>query len=40
MYMDIEEQLAAKRGISYKGKFIKGLPFGLNLPSGIVGAEK
>jgi salicylate hydroxylase len=36
MYMDIEEQLAAKRNVPYHEKFNKGLPFGLELPSGVV----
>lgn len=40
MYMDIEEKLAAKRGSVFEKKFVKGLPFGLDLPSGIVGSEK
>lgn len=35
MYRDVEEKLAAKRGDSYTGKFICGLPIGLELPSGI-----
>lgn len=35
MYRDIEEKLAAKRGSPYTGKFICGLPIGLELPSGI-----
>lgn len=40
MFKDIEEQLAVKRGRSYKGKYVKGLPFGLVLPSGVVGGEQ
>lgn len=36
MYRDIEEKLAAKRGGLYTGKFICGLPIGLELPSGII----
>lgn len=35
MYKDIEEKLAAKRGNTYTGKFICGLPMGLKLPNGI-----
>ncbi|KAJ6164650.1 hypothetical protein N7470_003322 [Penicillium chermesinum] len=35
MYKDVEEKLAAKRGISYTDKYICGLPVGLELPSGI-----
>lgn len=35
MYGDVEEKLAAKRGDQYNGKFICGLPIGLELPSGI-----
>lgn len=35
MYGDIEEKLAAKRGNAYTGKFICGLPIGLELPNGI-----
>lgn len=31
MYMDIEEQFAAKRGLEFSGSFAKGLPFGLVL---------
>lgn len=38
MYRDVEEMLAAKRGQAYEGKFSRGLPFGLNLPSGMVGS--
>ncbi len=36
MYMDIREQLAVKRGVQFTDKFVKGLPVGLELPSGIV----
>lgn len=36
MYRDIEEKLAAKEGAKYAGKFICGLPIGLELPNGIV----
>ncbi|KAF4761830.1 hypothetical protein N7455_003590 [Penicillium solitum] len=35
MYRDIEEKLAAKRGTTYTGKFLCGLPVGLELPNGI-----
>ncbi|CAK7221146.1 hypothetical protein SEUCBS140593_004471 [Sporothrix eucalyptigena] len=36
MYKDIEEQLAAQRGELFTANFIKGLPIGLELPSGAV----
>jgi salicylate hydroxylase len=36
MYRDIEEKLAAKRGDQFAGKYICGLPIGLELPSGII----
>lgn len=36
MYGDIEEKLAAKEGAKYSGKYICGLPIGLQLPNGIV----
>lgn len=36
MYRDIEEKLAATKGSAYAGKFICGLPIGLELPNGIV----
>lgn len=40
MYADIEEKLAAKRGLPYEGKYICGLPIGLELPNGaIIGKE-
>lgn len=39
MYRDVEEILAAKRGQKYEGKFVRGLPFGLELPSGLVGSS-
>lgn len=39
MNMDIEEALAAKRGMKFAGKFIKGLPIGLKLPNGIIIGE-
>lgn len=35
MYGDVEEKLAAKRGETYTGKFICGLPIGLELPNGV-----
>lgn len=39
MYKDVEEQLASKRGEMFTGKFLKGLPIGLELPNGVtVGA--
>jgi salicylate hydroxylase len=36
MYMDVKEQLAAKRGEKFTSGYVKGLPVGLKLPSGIV----
>ncbi len=36
MYMDIEEKLSEKRGIPFTGKYLKGLPIGLELPNGVV----
>ena len=39
--MDVEEQLALKRGEEFSAKYIKGLPIGLELPNGVViGKEK
>ncbi|RDA88229.1 hypothetical protein CP532_0312 [Ophiocordyceps camponoti-leonardi (nom. inval.)] len=35
MHMDIEQQLAARRGVHSPPGFIHGLPIGLKLPSGI-----
>ncbi|KAJ5256769.1 hypothetical protein N7478_012873 [Penicillium angulare] len=35
MYKDVEEKLAAVRGNIFEGKFICGLPVGLELPSGV-----
>ncbi|KAF4585973.1 salicylate hydroxylase [Ophiocordyceps camponoti-floridani] len=32
--MDIEERLAARRGVIFRGGFIHGLPIGLQLPNG------
>lgn len=41
MYKDIDEKLAAKRGVDYTDSFISGLPIGLELPNGVtIGAEK
>ncbi|KAI6781174.1 FAD-dependent urate hydroxylase-like protein [Emericellopsis cladophorae] len=41
MYRDIEEKIAAQSGQKYSGKFICGLPMGLQLPNGVViGAEQ
>ncbi|KAI5467234.1 hypothetical protein BGZ63DRAFT_477235 [Mariannaea sp. PMI_226] len=37
MYEDVKEKLAVRRGAVYSEKYSKGLPFGLQLPSGIVG---
>lgn len=40
MYKDIEEKIAAQSGQKYAGKFVCGLPKGLQLPNGVtVGAE-
>ncbi|KJZ78206.1 hypothetical protein HIM_02244 [Hirsutella minnesotensis 3608] len=36
MYRDIEEQLAVQRGVNFSGKWIRGLPIGLELPSGVI----
>lgn len=36
MYKDIDEKLAAKKGVPYTDKYISGLPIGLELPSGVV----
>lgn len=36
MYQDIEEKLAARRGEKYQGKWMDGLPIGLELPNGVV----
>jgi hypothetical protein len=36
MYPDIEEKLAAKRGIPYRDPFLCGLPIGMELPNGVV----
>jgi len=38
MYKHVEEKLAERRGQKYTDKFVRGLPFGLELPSGTVGA--
>ena len=34
--MDVEEQLALKRGEDFGANFTKGLPIGLELPNGII----
>lgn len=39
MAMDVEEQLALKRGVEFTRKFTGGLPYGLELPSGILGPK-
>jgi hypothetical protein len=39
MFMDIEEQLATARNIPFTRNFTKGMPVGLNLPSGIIQAS-
>lgn len=36
MYKDIEQKIAESKGVEYKDKYIKGLPFGLELGNGIV----
>ncbi|OAL51479.1 FAD/NAD(P)-binding domain-containing protein [Pyrenochaeta sp. DS3sAY3a] len=36
MYKDVEQALAEKKGEQYNDKYIRGLPFGLELPNGIV----
>ncbi|KAK7979101.1 hypothetical protein LTR80_002228 [Exophiala xenobiotica] len=36
MYRDIEQKLAARRGETYKDKFLDGLPIGLELLNGLV----
>ncbi|PNY23449.1 Uncharacterized protein TCAP_06609 [Tolypocladium capitatum] len=39
MHKDVEEQLAARRGVPFAEKFIRGLPVGLKLPSGVTIGE-
>ncbi|OAQ71785.1 salicylate hydroxylase [Purpureocillium lilacinum] len=39
MFKDVDEQLAARRGVAFTEKYIKGLPIGLKLPSGITIGE-
>ncbi|KAL2681396.1 hypothetical protein Neosp_009007 [[Neocosmospora] mangrovei] len=36
MYKDVEEKLAKKRGEKYLGKFLCGLPLGMELPNGVI----
>lgn len=36
MYKDIEEHLAARRGVPFEAKYVSGLPLGLELPNGVV----
>ncbi|KAH0489487.1 hypothetical protein TgHK011_009914 [Trichoderma gracile] len=36
MYKDIEQALAERRGAAFREKYIRGLPVGLELPSGII----
>lgn len=36
MYMDVEEQLASKRGEKFTSKFLKGLPIGLEMGNGVI----
>jgi salicylate hydroxylase len=41
MYKDIEEKLAAQKGMEYTDSYICGLPRGMELPNGVViGAEQ
>ncbi|RDA95889.1 hypothetical protein CP533_5225 [Ophiocordyceps camponoti-saundersi (nom. inval.)] len=35
MHMDIQERLASRRGVDFPPGFIRGLPIGLKLPSGV-----
>lgn len=35
MYKDVEQALAEKKGEPYNDKYIRGLPFGLQLANGI-----
>ena len=39
MFKDVDEHLAARRGVAFTEKFVKGLPIGLKLPSGITIGE-
>lgn len=39
MYQDVAEVLAAKRGVQYEGRFVRGLPYGLKLPGVTVGVD-
>lgn len=39
MYKDVDEVFAKQRGQEFKEKFIRGLPVGLKLPSGVVIGE-
>ena len=39
MYKDIDEKLAAQRGIPFGEKFSNGLPLGLKLPNGVTVGE-
>ncbi|KAK7431948.1 hypothetical protein QQZ08_001567 [Neonectria magnoliae] len=36
MYQDVKENISRRRGNSYSEEYVKGLPVGLELPSGIV----
>lgn len=36
MYEDVKEQIARRRGTAYTEEFVKGLPIGLELPSGVI----
>lgn len=35
MYKDIDQAFAERRGVSYTDKYVRGLPFGLQLSNGI-----
>lgn len=36
MYRDVEEKLAQQEGQKFTGKFLCGLPLGMELPNGII----
>ena len=35
MYKDIDQAFAERRGVPYTDKYVRGLPFGLQLSKGI-----
>jgi salicylate hydroxylase len=35
MYRDIDQAFAERRGMTYTGSYVKGLPFGLKLSNGV-----